>query len=336
MFGQASSANKYMDSTHPLEAQWGAQPSPTINANDVSDTLRATQSARRHQGTLVGTPGGTVYGLGELGQHSRPLPLFRRSISNHELEALFGSHVQCNEQPDPGGKDGVAGPTNLDNQAVGACSPEPVVCREHLDSRDSLFTEASVMRTASTSTAPTSAVPSCDPDSAVTTNMEPSLLTLSNNVTASMLNSLSSVSPKRPGIQRSHAFRQQERQKLLDRLSPEAQVAFEDLIDKEATRRCRQILIEIEDDVVFERAMSQALRSQFRSQSWAVETMANGRKEERQMEVQKDAIRPSFLVREILRGERSYIRHLEHGVTVSIAIFEANEISVPLITFACC
>lgn len=317
--GEAASVSEPMKSEHPSEGRKRLQSSTTVHADNSSNTLRASQSARRHQGTLVGTPGGTIYGLGELGQHSMPVPLFRHSVSIDEIEGVVvGSSANSSEKPNSGGKDAPRLPKAFSEQESATYSPKLDISPDFLDSKDSFFTESSVTRTASTSTAPTSAVPSSHPDSTRSPHTGPHLSRPVEDDASPAADTSSSESPKRPGIQRSRAFRQRRKDKLFDAFSPEEQIALEDLINAEAARRCRQVLIEIEDDTVFEKAMGQALRNQFGCQPHARETMPSGlERHQDQSDIPKDAIKPSFLVREILRGERSYIHHLEHGVMVS-------------------
>ncbi|KAJ9119652.1 hypothetical protein QFC22_003362 [Naganishia vaughanmartiniae] len=314
--GQPTSTSKSME-VQPPDARRTSQSSTASNNNSAWNTLRASQSTRRHQGTLVGTPGGTIYGLGELGEHSMPLPLFRRPISDDALNDPTNSYVQSTDKLDLEGKDTLVGAKGLDDQDSAECLSVVAAAQDALESRESFFTEASVLRTTSTSTAPTSTVPSSHPGSAICIeDMDTLLSTQPTGVAGSASGSWSRESPRRPGIQRSSAFRREARDKLFDALSPEDQMALEDMINAEAMRRCRQVLIEIDDDVVFEKAMSHALRNQWRSQALASNTMVDDwQKVKCQMVVPKDAIKPSFLAREILRGERSYKQHLEHGVT---------------------
>ncbi|KAJ9097311.1 hypothetical protein QFC21_004980 [Naganishia friedmannii] len=118
-------------------------------------------------------------------QHSMPQLIFRRAIWNDGIDA---------DEPKSYEKDGSGVPKDPGHEKSAACSSELAISSDFLESRDSLFTEASVIRTASTCTAPFSAVPSSGPSSIDT---GPLLSTPLDNV-ASMSNSSSSDSPKRP------------------------------------------------------------------------------------------------------------------------------------------
>ncbi|KAJ9106766.1 hypothetical protein QFC19_003079 [Naganishia cerealis] len=312
-----------------IKMQPNITPDIGIPANDSSTTLKERQIVRRNQGTLVGTPVGTVHGLGQLGQNSMPLPLFRRSISYDEFAGLSSSYLQNEDNSNETGKYDSSVLERTRNQDSIAQSLKLDVTPDVSEVLKYMYTSTDVDRTASMalSTAPTSAATSLSPDSAISSDVEPILSTpISDDRVASSSGIISSDSVvQTPGIRDFRAIREQRKDKLFESLCPQDQMTLEELINAEALRRCRQVLIEIDGDAVFEKAMSQALRSQIRSQPEIGDTMAK-RWEWRQEQTQlrKNAIRPLFLVREMLRGERSYIEHLENGIKVSILFLQVQ------------
>jgi hypothetical protein len=137
-------------------------------------------------------------------------------------------------------------------------------------------------------------------------------------VTSASITSSSSPS-RRPNLNRTRAFREDRRDELLQRLDQEDQRAIEALIDVEAIRKCRQALIDIEEDTVFAKAMAQVMKKQFPAPLMmenANVAPQSPHQSGSRPELQKDAIKASFLVREILGGERNYARHLENGIKV--------------------
>lgn len=202
--------------------------------------------------------------------------------------------------------------------------------REPVTPADTVFTQESgylSLVANSSTTGPTSGIPSTAENTAASFDLFPRLVTPPGLLTASehseeMVTSASvtsSSSPsKRPDLNRTRSYREDRRAELLRRLDSEDRRAVEALIDVEATRKCRQALIDIEEDTVFAKAMSQVLKQQFPPASMgSQDTPRSPHQSGSRPELQKDAIKASFLVREILLGERSYVAHLENGVKVS-------------------
>lgn len=106
-------------------------------------------------------------------------------------------------------------------------------------------------------------------------------------------------------------------------MNEEDQRAVEALIDAEAIRKCRQALIDIEEDTVFAKAMAQVMKKQFPAplvKEYIQIPPLSPHQSGGRPELQKDAIKASFLVREILHGERSYAQHLTDGIGVSVVV----------------
>lgn len=265
---------------------------------------------------LVRTPGGTVYGIGGMGQQSRPLALFRQ-LSKRGLNSIFNAAGQSDFiRTDDLSRDPSSGSSRR-------APPTP---------SDTVYTQGSGYASPaadSNMTGPSSVQPSSATNTAASFELSPVLVTPpypmiasdgSDGVITSASITSSSSPSKRPNLNRTRAFREDRRDELLQRLDQDDQRAVEALIDAEAIRKCRQALIDIEEDTVFAKAMAQVMKKQFPA-PLAVENpeipLQSPHQSGSRPELQKDAIKASFLVREILCGERSYGMHLENGIKVS-------------------
>lgn len=294
----------------------------TSTVHDPLTESRATIKERRSSGhaqgmqELVRTPGGTVYGIGGMGQQSRPLALFRQ-LSKRGLNSIFNAAGQSDFiRTDDLSRDPSSGSSRR-------APPTP---------SDTVYTQGSGYASPaadSNMTGPSSVQPSSATNTAASFELSPVLVTPpypmiasdgSDGVITSASITSSSSPSKRPNLNRTRAFREDRRDELLQRLDQDDQRAVEALIDAEAIRKCRQALIDIEEDTVFAKAMAQVMKKQFPA-PLAVENpeipLQSPHQSGSRPELQKDAIKASFLVREILCGERSYGMHLENGIKVS-------------------
>lgn len=281
-------------------------------------TIKERRSSRHSYGMqdVAGTPGGTVPGISGMGQQSRPALALLRRLSKGGLNSILNA----------AGQGDFIRTDDLSRDPSSASSR-----KAPLTPADTVYTQGSGHESLTmeyVATDLTSALPSSAANMAASFDFSPALVTPqlplipangSDGVITSISITSSSSPSKRPNLNRTRAYREDRRDELLRRLNAGDQRAVEALIDAEAVRKCRQALIDIEEDTVFAKAMAQVMKKQFPA-SLAEETFqapplsphqSGGRPE-----LQKDAIKASFLVREILRGERSYSQHLKDGITV--------------------